>query len=68
MRRGRLGRGWGDRAEVTEGLFDDNPCVRPDTIAPLQRPAAEGATWVLSFKFKERMRVRLEQVVFDAAA
>jgi hypothetical protein len=56
------------RAEVTGGLFDDNPCVRADTIAPLHRPAADGATWVLSFVNKERMRVRLEQVVFDAAA
>jgi len=56
------------RAEVTDGLFDDVPCVRPETIAMLYRPPAQGATWVLSFENNERMRVRLNQVVFDVAA
>jgi hypothetical protein len=57
------------RAEVTGGLFDNlADVVRPDTIAPLHRPAAAGATWVMSFVHRERMRVRLEQVVFEVAA
>jgi len=34
----------------------------------LAEPAADGATWVLSIERRERMRARLGQVVFDAAA
>jgi len=57
------------RADVIGGYFDDVPgIVLPDTLAMLAEPAADGATWVLSIERRERMRARLGQVVFDAAA
>jgi len=57
------------RAEVFGGFFDDVPgIVLPDTLAMLTQSAADGATWALSIERRQRVRARLEQVVFDAAA
>jgi hypothetical protein len=42
--------------------------VLPDTLAMLSEPAADGTTWVLAIERRERVRARLEQVVFEAAA
>jgi hypothetical protein len=55
------------RAEATGSYLAGLPGVSADTIATLRRPAGAGATWVLSVEVKRRLRVRLEQVVFEAA-
>ena len=57
------------RAEVVGGFLHDVPgIVLPDTLAMLTQPAADGATWVLSSERRQRVRARLEQVVFQATA
>lgn len=55
------------RAAINDYLADVD-VLRADDLAPLSRPAAEGATWMLTIENERRVRVKLEQVVFEAAA